>query len=371
MAIATPWRGTRVLLTGHTGFKGSWLSLWLAGLGAEVHGLALDPPSQPDLFTVAGVGGMLASDCRADIRDFAAVRACFQATRPEVVFHLAAQSLVTDGYEFPLETFATNVQGTAHVLEAARQMDTVRAAVVVTTDKCYENKEWLHPYRESDRLGGHDPYSSSKACAELVTAAFRSSYFSAPHRPLPVATARAGNVIGGGDWAANRLIPDCVKAFRDGGTLRLRYPQAVRPWQHVLEPLAGYLKLAEMLLGQDGARFSQGWNFGPEAADSRSVGEVAREACDLFGVALEMPVDVPRLHEAGLLRLDSTLAREMLGWHPQWHLERAIAETVEWYLHWANGDEMLAFSLGQIDRYRRDVAQSHYPGPPNAPRVPT
>lgn len=357
MAITTPWRGRRVLLTGHTGFKGSWLSLWLAGLGAEVYGLALDPPDQLGLFTVAGVGGMLASDCRADIRDFEAVRACFQAARPEVVFHLAAQPLVTDGYEFPLETFATNVQGTAHVLEAARQVDTVRAAVVVTTDKCYENKEWLHPYRENDRLGGHDPYSSSKACAELVTAAFRSSYFSAPDRSLPAATARAGNVIGGGDWAANRLLPDCVRAFRAGGTLRLRYPQAVRPWQHVLDPLAGYVALAERLLGPEGVRFAQGWNFGPDVADSRSVGEVSRDACGLLGVAVEILSDVPRLHEAGLLRLDSTLAREMLGWQPQWRLEQAIAETVEWYLRWADGDDMLAFSRGQIDRYRQGAAQ--------------
>jgi CDP-glucose 4,6-dehydratase len=355
MAVENPWRGRRVLLTGHTGFKGSWLCLWLAGQGAEVHGLSLDPPTEPNLFTVAQVAGVLASDCRADIRDFGAVQACFKAARPEVVFHLAAQSLVTDGYDFPLETYAVNVMGTAHVLEAARHCDSVRAVLVVTTDKCYENKEWLHPYRENDRLGGHDPYSSSKACAELVTSAFRASYFSSTAKGVRVASARAGNVIGGGDWAANRLIPDCIRAFRQAGTVRLRYPQAVRPWQHVLEPLAGYVALAERLLGPDGAGFARAWNFGPDAEDSRPVGHVAREVCERLGVALQLPTVAPALHEAGLLRLDSTLAKELLDWHPRWRLTQAIAETVEWYRLWAEGADMLAFSRNQIEAYRRDM----------------
>jgi CDP-glucose 4,6-dehydratase len=354
MAIANPWRDRRVLLTGHTGFKGSWLSLWLESLGAEVHGLALDPPTEPNLFTAARVSAVLAADGRVDIRDFAAVQSTFEAARPEVVFHLAAQSLVTNAYDSPLETYAVNVQGTAHVLEAVRRCDSVRAVLVITTDKCYENKEWLHPYRENDRLGGCDPYSSSKACAELVTSAYRASYFSLPGRDVRVASARAGNVIGGGDWAANRLIPDCVRAVRKG-TVSLRYPQAVRPWQHVLEPLAGYVSLAERLLGRDGARYVQGWNFGPDVEDSLSVGDVAHEVCALLGVAVDMP-NVPQArHEAGLLRLDSTRAKELLDWHPQWRLKRAIAETVEWYQRWAEGDNMQAFSRSQIERYRREM----------------
>ncbi len=355
MAIGAAWQGRRVLLTGHTGFKGSWLSLWLADLGAEVHGLALDPPTQPNLFTAAQVGSTLARDNRADIRDFTAVQDVFRATEPELVLHLAAQALVSDGYDSPLDTYAVNVLGTAHVLEAVRHCDSVRAVLVITSDKCYENREWLHPYRETDRLGGHDPYSSSKACAELVAAAYRASYFALPARGVRMASARAGNVIGGGDWAANRLIPDCVRAFLDGGPLHLRFPHAVRPWQHVLEPLAGYVALAERLLGHDGARFAHAWNFGPDAGDACAVGEVARQACGLLGVAVSMPDAQPTRHEAGLLRLDSTLARELLGWRPHWALKRAVAETADWYRRWAQGDDMLAFSHAQIARYRSDA----------------
>lgn len=356
VAVKSSWHGRRTLVTGHTGFKGSWLSLWLAGLGAEVHGLALDPPTTPNLFDAAGIGKLIAADQRIDIRGIDDVRKVFAAARPQVVFHLAAQPLVNYSYDFPIETFAVNVMGTAHVLEAARQCDSVRAVVVITTDKCYENREWIHPYRETDRLGGHDPYSASKACAELVTAAWRSSYFSHAAADVRVATARAGNVIGGGDWAAQRLIPDCVRAHGAGDSVNLRYPQAVRPWQHVLEPIAGYVSLAERLLAEQGADFARSWNFGPDVEDSSTVGEVARQVCDLLGVKVEMPTAAPGRHEAGLLRLDSTLAKERLDWHPRWRLKRAVAETVEWYRHWTEGGDMLAFSNAQIDRYRREPA---------------
>lgn len=350
------WRNRRVMVTGHTGFKGSWLCMWLHGLGAELHGLALEPPTNPCLYDAAGVGSLLASDCRADVRDFALVKAAFDEVQPEVIFHLAAQPLVNYAYDFPVETYATNVLGTVHVLEAIRGCASVKTAIVVTTDKCYENREWIHPYRETDRLGGHDPYSSSKACAELVTAAWRDSYFSLASHDVRVATVRAGNVIGGGDWAAQRLIPDCVRAADGGNPVSLRYPQAVRPWQHVLEPIAGYVSLMERLLADDGASCAQGWNFGPDVEDSRSVGEVAQQVADLLGISVIIPLAAPTWHEAGLLRLDSTLAKERLGWHPRWRLKRAVAETVEWYRRCAEGDDMLAFSRTQIERYRQGTA---------------
>lgn len=295
---------------------------------------------------------MLKSDSRVDIRDWGSVKAVFDTVRPESSSTWRPSPWSTLSYDFPIETYATNVLGTVHVLEAIRGCGSVTAAVVITTDKCYENREWLHPYRESDRLGGHDPYSSSKACAELVTAAWRSSYLSLPSSKVRVATARAGNVIGGGDWAAQRLIPDCVRALEQRGSVSLRYPQAVRPWQHVLEPIAGYVLLAERLAVADGPSFAQGWNFGPDVEDSCAVGEVAKQVGDLLGVKVNLPAVAPARHEAGLLRLDSTLAKVRLGWHPRWRLRRAVSETVEWYRQWAEGSDMLAFSRVQIDRYR-------------------
>lgn len=350
------WSGRRVLVTGHTGFKGAWLSLWLSSLGAEVHGLALAPPTEPSLYQVAGIGKLLASDMRTDIRGLNDVLSAFESIKPEVVFHLAAQSLVNYSYEYPIETFAVNVLGTAHVLEAVRHSPSVRAVVIVTTDKCYENREWLHPYRETDRLGGHDPYSASKACAELVAATWRNSFFTSNQHHARIATARAGNVIGGGDWAAQRLIPDCVRAYRAGAGVTLRYPQAVRPWQHVLEPLAGYLALAERLTGEDGENFAQPWNFGPDVEDSRPVGDVARMVGDQFGISIDMPKTPPTRHEAGLLRLDSTLAKERLGWRPRWALPQAVSSTVEWYRHWLAGSNMHEYSISQIDQYQRSLA---------------
>jgi len=351
------WSGRRVFLTGHTGFKGSWLALWLHQLGAEVHGYALDPPTEPALFHAASVAGTLASDTRADLAERAGLRAAIARAAPEIIFHLAAQPLVRASYEDPVGTFATNVLGTAHLLDAARDLASLRAIVVVTTDKVYENREWVHPYREEDRLGGHDPYSASKAAAEIITASMRSSFFQSGAR---IATARAGNVIGGGDWAADRLVPDCLRAFSSGEPVRLRFPGALRPWQHVLEPLDGYLSLASALCAEDGARFAKAWNFGPDPAGNGSVGAVADALARLWGedanVIHEASSSNP--HEAGLLTLDNSAAHHHLGWRPRWDLPAALARTVEWHRAWMEGDDAGAISLQQIDRYQSSRLQA-------------
>jgi CDP-glucose 4,6-dehydratase len=352
------WQGRSVLITGHTGFKGAWLTLWLSSLGASVHGYALDPPTTPSLFDAARIPGRLSSDVRADLLELARLKTAVSAARPEVVFHLAAQPLVRESYRDPLGTFASNVIGTANVLEAARDVDSVRAIVVITTDKVYENRESMEPYRESDALGGHDPYSASKAAAEIVTASYRSSFLGGASHPARVATARAGNVIGGGDWAADRLVPDCLRAFASGEPVRLRFPGSVRPWQHVLEPLAGYQLLAERLLAPVGATFATGWNFGPDARDDASVGAFAQSLAELWGVGarvvLAPSTDNP--HEAGLLRLDSTKALTALHWRPQWRLQRALEETVAWHHAWKAGADMADVTLGQIRAYEESKA---------------
>lgn len=346
------WHGKRVLITGHTGFKGSWLSLWLHRLGANVHGISLDPPTTPNLFEVANVAAVLASDRRIDIQNQAAVLSAFQEIQPHVLFHLAAQSLVTRSYQYPIETFSVNVMGTAHVLQAAHQLQSVSAVVVVTTDKCYANKEKVYLYKENDELGGSDPYSSSKACAELVTSAYRSSYLAAAH--IATATARAGNVMGGGDWADNRLLPDCVRAYFSGTALDLRLPSAVRPWQHVLEPLAGYLSLAEALLGDDAQQYGGSWNFGPNNEDIASVGEVISLVGSLWNLSVRMSATIPHLREAVLLHLDSTKARTQLGWKPRWTLQQAIENTLTWYVAArSHATDMQRFSLEQIADYER------------------
>jgi CDP-glucose 4,6-dehydratase len=347
------WKDRAVLITGHTGFKGSWLALWLRQLGAQVHGYALDPPTEPSLYAVARIGSLLASDTRADLREQSQLQATFDKCRPEVVFHLAAQSLVREGYRDPLGTMATNVLGTAAVLECARRCPSVLALVVITTDKVYENRESLHAYREGDRLGGLDPYSGSKAAAELVTATYRSSYFAA--EGTQVATARAGNVIGGGDWAVDRLVPDCLRAFASGNAVQLRYPNALRPWQHVLEPLAGYLHLASHLLGQGGVRFARAWNFGPGSDADATVATVAGIVARLWGsgARVEAQADGDHPHEAGLLRLDSEAARTVLGWAPRWSLEQALSHTVRWQRAWLAGEDMQALSLQQIAIYQQ------------------
>ena len=348
------WRDRSVFLTGHTGFKGGWLALWLHRLGARVHGYALDPLPSPTVFEAATVGRALASDTRADLADRAGVQSAMAAARPEIVFHLAAQPLVRESYRDPLATLATNVMGTAHVLDAIRFVPSVRAAVVITTDKVYANLD--SACSEDDALGGHDPYSASKAAAEIVTASYRSSFFGPTS--AAIATARAGNVIGGGDWATDRLVPDCLRAFERGEPVRLRYPHAIRPWQHVLEPLSGYLRLAERLVAEPAQRFARAWNFGPDARDEATVADVAERAARSWGdrarVELDDRQDHPR--EAETLRLDSTMARRELGWTPRWRLDRAVEMTVGWHRAWLAGEDMAAACARQIDAYERDAA---------------
>lgn len=350
-------RDRAVLLTGHTGFKGSWLALWLAGLGARVHGYALGPPTQPSVFEVARVGDVLATDTRADLADLDTLTATLDQVQPEVVFHLAAQPLVKDGYRDPLATLATNVIGTANVLQALRGVDSVRAVVAVATDKVYENREAGHAFGEGEPLGGHDPYSASKAAAEIVVASFRSSFFGDGRHPARIASARAGNVIGGGDWAADRLVPDCLRAFAAGEPVRLRRPDAVRPWQHVLVPLSGYLALAARLLGEGGGRFAQAWNFGPDAGDDASVSEVAQRVATLWGGAEVEHATDPEWHEAGLLRLDSARARSELGWAPRWSLQDALERTVAWHRAWLRDEDMQAVCREQIAAYQARATQ--------------
>ena len=347
------WRGRRVLVTGHTGFKGSWLSLWLQALGAEVTGLALAPPSEPSMFETARVALDMASRL-VNIRDAQAVQAAVQAADPEVILHLAAQSLVRPSYADPVATYATNVMGTAHLLQAARSLRHLKAVLVVTSDKCYENREWLWGYRENEALGGYDPYSSSKGCAELVTAAFRNSFFPVARHAdhgVAVASARAGNVVGGGDWATDRLIPDCIRAIEAGLPIRIRSPHAVRPWQHVLEPLTGYLMLAERLY-IEGPSFAEAWNFGPADEDARPVQWVVEEVVRGWGDGVRWEVDASHTpHEAGLLRLDSSKARARLGWHPRWPLAVGLQKIGAWHRAQAARADMREFTLAQIGEF--------------------
>ncbi|ALM86874.1 CDP-glucose 4,6-dehydratase [Bordetella sp. N] len=341
------WHGKRVLLTGHTGFKGGWLALWLNRLGAQVTGLALPAHTQPNLYQAAGMATLIEShDC--DLRDAAAVAAIVRAARPEIVLHLAAQALVRPSYAQPVETFATNVMGTAHVLDALRGSTTARVAVMITTDKVYRNLESLRPYREEDMLGGHDPYSASKAASELVIASYRDAFLR--EAGLAVASARAGNVIGGGDWSADRLLPDAARAWRSGGELRVRRPEAVRPWQHVLEPLAGYLKLAETLWTQAAAADS--YNFGPattDAATVRTVIDMARAAYGNGTVRYDAQPDGP--HEAGLLTLDTARVQAVLGIHPRWTLPEGVARTMDWYRRHDAGQDARQLCMADIDAY--------------------
>lgn len=348
------WAGKRVLMTGHTGFKGSWLSLWLQEMGADVVGYALAPPTNPSLFAVARVGEGMHSII-ADIRDLPTLSAAIAGHHPEIVFHLAAQPLVRRSYEQPVETYATNVMGTVHVLEAIRQTSGVRAVVNITTDKCYENREWIWGYRENEPMGGYDPYSNSKGCAELVTAAYRSSFFNpAEHAKhgVALASARAGNVIGGGDWAKDRLIPDIIGAFLERHPAIIRNPQAIRPWQHVLEPLSGYLMLAERLWN-DGPGFAEGWNFGPNAEDAKPVEWIVQRLAGTWGNGATWSIDSGNHpHEANCLKLDISKAHSKLNWHPRWNLETSLQRIVDWYLAYQHGDNMRELTIDQIAQYQ-------------------
>lgn len=346
------WQGRRVLLTGHTGFKGSWLALWLRRLGAQVVGYALPPVGDPNLYSLSGLDNDIDSRI-ADVRDLDTLSQVVEAERPEVIFHLAAQSLVRPSYETPVDTYAINVMGTVHLLEAMRRHPGVRAAVMVTSDKCYENREWVWPYRENEPMGGHDPYSNSKGCAELVTSAFRASYFSADQEGdnPAIATARAGNVIGGGDWAVDRLLPDIMRSVLAGDSVHIRSPAAIRPWQHVLEPLAGYLQLAEHLL-EHGHGFAEGWNFGPEEGDARPVGWIVERMAEHFGPEMSWSLAPgPHPHEAHTLKLDSSKAKDRLGWRPRLRLETTLEWVVEWYRAHQRGDDLRALCLEHIQRY--------------------
>lgn len=347
------WRQKKVLLTGHTGFKGSWLCLWLQHLGARVAGFSLPPPTSPSLFELAQIGqGM--KTWNADVRDLPRLKEAVRAHEPEIIIHLAAQSLVRRSYLEPVETYSTNVLGTVNVLEAARDAGGVRALIVVTSDKCYENHEALHGYREDEPMGGHDPYSSSKACAELVTAAYRKSFFSTASSGMPgtaVASVRAGNVIGGGDWAEDRLIPDLVRAFLKQQPAAIRNPRAVRPWQHVLDPLQGYLMLAQRLC-EDGAPFAEAWNFGPDERDEQSVENVAARMVTRWGAGASCQLasgNAP--HEAGFLKLDSTKARTRLAWKPRLDLDQAVDWSAEWYRAYGDARDARELTLDQIIRY--------------------
>ena len=347
------WKGKTVLITGHTGFKGGWLALWLSSMGAKVQGIALDPNTKPNLFSVAEIERHMDLDRRTDIRNEWMVCNEFEKANPEIVFHMAAQPLVRESYKDPSYTFETNILGTAHVLEAIRRTPSVKVGVMITTDKVYENHEWPYPYREIDALGANDPYSASKACAELVTDSYRKSFLEKQNKSI--SSARAGNVIGGGDWSKDRLVPDAMKAFASKRSFIMRNPNSTRPWQHVLDPLCGYLLLAQAQWNEP-AKFARAWNFAPDNNTEATVGELADALSELWGddakVKVEKQKDAP--HESGLLGLDSSMARMHLGWKPRWSLSEALKNTVIWYKEFGNAKDMHKYSLNQIKKYMGD-----------------
>jgi len=352
------WRDKSVFLTGHTGFKGAWLSLWLQAMGSRVTGYALAPPTEPSLYAVGRIGELIHS-VEGDVRDYPSLRDALLAAKPDIVIHMAAQPLVRESYRIPVGTYEVNVMGTVHLLEAVREAVTcgipVKAVVNVTTDKSYDNREWAWGYRETDPLGGFDPYSSSKACAELVTAAYRNSYFH-PDRygehSVAVATARAGNVIGGGDWAADRLIPDCIRSLSQGEPVSVRRPEAIRPWQHVLVPLSGYLLLAERLF-RSGPAFASAWNFGPQDEDARPVAWIVHRLCERWGpdASYRIEPEAGAPHEARYLKLDCSKARLDLGWRPAWDLDHALAKIAEWNKAYRSGKDIRFVCMKQIREY--------------------
>ena len=350
----TFWHDKRVLLTGHTGFKGSWLSLWLQSMGAQLLGYALAPPTHPSLFEMAEVAHGMTSVI-GDIRDLAKLQAVFAQHQPEIVIHMAAQPLVRESYQSPVETYSTNVMGTVHLLEAVRNSPGVKAVINITTDKCYENREWIWGYRENEPMGGFDPYSNSKGCAELVSAAYRSSFFNANNyaqHGVAIATARAGNVIGGGDWAKDRLIPDILAAFEHGRKVHIRNPNAIRPWQHVMEPLNGYLTLVERLY-EHGPNFGEAWNFGPNDDDAKPVVWIVEQMAALWGPEAQWQVDTSEHpHEAHFLKLDISKARSRLDWQPALKLKDALALIVDWSRQRAANANMRQLTLAQLKVYQ-------------------
>ena len=347
------WQGKRVLITGHTGFKGGWLSMWLSMKGAGVIGYALEPPTDPNFFTACGLGGRIKSVI-GDIRDLATLKSVLVNNEPEILIHMAAQALVRPSYENPVDTYATNVMGTVNVLESARQCPSVKTVLIITSDKCYENREWYWGYREIDPMGGHDPYACSKGCAELVTSSYRKSFFPASRyqqHGVALASARAGNVIGGGDWARDRLLPDVFRAVLAGSEVKIRYPSAVRPWQHVLDPLHGYLCLMERL-HEKGTDFADGWNFGPDDTNCQPVSQIISDLKKILGNRLVWSQDGnAHPHEATYLKLDCSKAYQRLGWRSRLDLYTALEWTAAWYDAFANGEDVALLSENQIKRY--------------------
>jgi len=347
------WKNKKVLITGHTGFKGSWLSLWLQSMGSQVVGVSLEPPTNPSLYKQARVAEDMVS-LRADIRDLDKIKEIFYEHKPEIVFHLAAQPLVRYSYHNPVETYQTNVMGTLNILEAIRNVDSVRAAVMITTDKCYENHEWEWGYRENEPMGGHDPYSSSKGCAELLIASYRDSYFPVSNynkHKTAIASVRAGNVIGGGDWADDRLIPDIIRAVQSNSTVHIRNPNSIRPWQHVFEPLDGYIELAEKLF-VSGEQYAEAWNFGPKEEDAKPVQWIVERMTKSWGEDANWIVDESEHpHEANYLKLDCSKAHSKLSWWPKWQLDNTLGKIIEWHKEEQKGSDMKSFSLSQIECY--------------------
>lgn len=347
------YNGRKVLVTGHTGFKGSWLGLLLNQLGADVYGYALEPPTNPSLFKEANIEELITSFI-GDIRDLEYLQKVILEIQPDIVFHMAAQPLVRESYKTPVDTYSTNVMGTVHLFEACRYISSVRAIVNVTTDKCYENKEWHWGYRENEPMGGYDPYSNSKGCSELVTSAYRNSYFNPKDynkHGVAIASARAGNVIGGGDWADDRLIPDFIRAISRGEKVKIRSPYAIRPWQHVLEPLTGYLSLAAKLL-TDGPAYAQAWNFGPDDSDAKNVQWITKTICDLWSNGASYEIDTnPQPHEANYLKLDCSKAKAELGWLPKWDIETTLKSIVDWNKAYLKGENIREVTLNQINQY--------------------
>lgn len=348
------FKNKKVFITGHTGFKGSWASLWLQKMGAKVTGYSLEPPTNPSLFELAHVAkGM--KHIVGDVRDYAHLLQSLQESSPEIVIHMAAQPIVRESYKNPVETYSINLMGTVHLLQAIREIPSVRSVVNVTTDKCYENREWVWGYRENEPMGGYDPYSNSKGCSELATASFRNSFFAPAEygkkHHVCLATVRAGNVVGGGDWAVDRLIPDCMKAVLRGESVFIRNPNSVRPWQHVLEALAGYLTLAQALY-EGKTQFAEGWNFGPDEADAKPVEWLVKKICQKWGQGASYKIDAgPHPHEANYLKLDCSKAKAYLQWFPRWNLDKALDKIIEWFLAYQQKRDMQEVSLQQIQEY--------------------